>query len=283
MKTKNIICLIGLFSLVNLNLFAQIKMPQASPNSEISQQVGLTTLHLEYSRPSKKDRKIFGELVPFGKVWRTGANNPTTIEFDTDIKVNGRTLKAGKYAIYSIPEKKEWTIIFSNNTELWGAMGYDPSDDALRINVPVNKLKKPVESMEIHFSDLTDSGAQFNLSWDKTTVNFKIEMEVDRVVMSQITSLLIDKESNDPGLLFQAANYYYTQGKDLSLASEWVAKSVETDPKYYTVHLQAKIQAALGNTSEAIAAAQKSMEMAEEAGNPDYVALNQRLINTIKK
>lgn len=125
-------------------------------------------------------------MVPFGKVWRTGANNPTSLEFDIDIKVNGLPLKAGKYAMYTIPEKKSWTIIFSNNTELWGAMGYDPSDDALRINVPVTKLKSPVESMQISFTELTDSGAQLNIAWDKTSVGFTIEMEVDRVVMDQI-------------------------------------------------------------------------------------------------
>jgi len=265
-----------------VSLFAQIKMPQASPNSKVSQQIGLTMIHLEYSRPSKKNRKIFGELVPFGSVWRTGANNPTTLSFDTDIKVNGQSLKAGKYAIYTIPEKKTWSIIFSKNTELWGAMGYNPSDDALRLNVPIKKLKKEVESMKIDFSNLTDSGAQLNISWDKTSVGLAIEMEVDRVVMSQIKELLIDQESIDAGLLFQAANYYYNQGKDLNSAIDWVSKSVETDPKYYTVHLKAKIQAALGNKSKAIATAQESMEMAKAEGNPDYVALNRRLIDSLK-
>jgi tetratricopeptide (TPR) repeat protein len=256
-------------------------MPQASPNSKISQQVGLTTIHLNYSRPGKKNRKIFGELVPFGSVWRTGANNPTTLEFDIDLKVNGLPLRAGKYAMYTIPEKKSWTIIFSNNTELWGAMGYDPADDALRINVPVNKLKKTVETMKISFSKLTDSGAQLNIAWDKTSVGFQIEMEVDEVVMRQIKELLIDRESNDPGLLFQAANYYYKQEKDLNKALAWVTKSVEIDPKYYTLHLKAKILAALGRKKEAVSTAQVSMKLAEEAGNPDYVALNQRLIDTL--
>lgn len=281
MKTKNFVCLLLLFTIVQLNAFSQIKMPQASPNSKVSQQIGLTTIHLDYSRPGKKDRKIFGELVPFGKVWRTGANNPTTLEFDIDLKVNGLPLKAGKYALYTIPEKKSWTIIFSNNTDLWGSMGYDPADDALRINVPVEKLKTAVESMQISFSNLTDSSAILNIAWDKTSVGFEMEMEVDTVVMDQIKELLIDKESNNAGLLFQAANYYYKQEKDLNTALKWVTKSVENDAKYYTVHLKAKILAALGRKQEALSTAQVSMKLAEEAGNQDYVALNQRLINAL--
>lgn len=282
MKTKNLICLIVLLCIVQMSAYAQIKMPQASPNSKISQQVGLTMLHLDYSRPGKKGRKIFGELVPFGSVWRTGANNPTTLEFSEDVTVNGQPLTAGKYAIYTIPEKNEWTIIFTRNTELWGAIGYNPSDDALRIKVPVKKLKKTVESMEIRFSDLTDSGATLNILWDKTSVGMDIEMEVDEVVMKQIKALLIDQESSDAGLMFQSANYYYNHDKDLNTAIEWITKSVEMDPKYYTVHLKAKIQAALGNKESAIATAEESMKMAMEANNPDYVALNQRLIDSLK-
>jgi hypothetical protein len=282
MKKKNLICLIVLLSLAQISTYGQIKMPQASPDCKISQQVGLTVLHLDYSRPGKKGRKIFGELVPFGKIWRTGANNPTTLEFSEDIKVNGQALAAGKYAIYSIPGKREWTIIFSNKTTLWGAMGYDPADDALRVRVSVDKLKKTVESMEISFSDLTDSGATLNISWDKTSVGMAIEMEVDQVVMRQIKASLIDQDSNDAGLMFQSANYYYNHDKDLNLALDWIKKSVAMDPRYYTVHLKAKILAALGNKEEAITTAEASMEMAREANNPDYVALNQRLIGSLK-
>ncbi|WP_291368967.1 DUF2911 domain-containing protein [Cyclobacterium sp.] len=257
-------------------------MPQASPSSKVVQQVGLTEIHLDYSRPGKKGRKIFGELVPYGKVWRTGANNPTTLEFDTDIKVNGQNLAAGKYAFYTVPNKNQWTLIFSNKTELWGAMGYDAKDDALRVTVPVNKLKKPVESMTIQFAELTDSGATLQLAWDKSQIGFRIETEVDPVVMKQIKTMLIDQDSDNPGLYFQAANYYFTNDKDLDTALEWINKSVDADPKYYIVHLKAKIQAALGMKMEAIATAEQSMELAREANNPDYVSLNERLISSLK-
>ncbi|MFO7822480.1 MAG: DUF2911 domain-containing protein [Cyclobacterium sp.] len=282
MKTKNLLFLITILSLIQINGFAQIKMPQASPSSKVVQQMGLTEVHLDYSRPSKKGRKIFGELVPFGQVWRTGANNPTTLEFDTDIKVNGQNLPAGKYAFYTIPDKKQWTVIFSKKTELWGAMGYDANDDALRVSVPVNKLRKPVESMSIQFADLTDTGATLQLAWDKSQIELRMETEVDPVVMKQIRELLIDQDSDNPGLYFQAANYYFTNDKDLDTALEWVNKAVDADPKYYIVHLKAKIQAALGMKSEAIATAQQSLELAKEANNPDYVGLNERLIASLK-
>ncbi|SHM86047.1 Protein of unknown function [Cyclobacterium lianum] len=282
MKTKNVLFLVTILSLIQINGFAQIKMPQASPGSQVMQQVGLTEMHLAYSRPGKKDRKIFGELVPFGQVWRTGANNPTTLEFDTEIEVEGQPLPAGKYALYTVPGKSAWTVIFSKNTELWGAMGYDQADDALRVNVPVEKLKKPVETFTIQFAALTDTGATLQLSWDKSQVGVRIETEVDPVVMKQIRELLIDQDSDNPGLYFQAASYYYTNDKDLDTALEWVNKSVDADPKYYIVHLKAKIQASLGMKSEAIATAQQSLEMATEANNPDYVALNERLIASLK-
>ena len=282
MKTKKMLFLIAILSLVQFSASAQISMPQASPSSKISQQMGLTVLHLDYSRPGKRDRKIFGELVPYGQVWRTGANNPSTIEFDADITVNGKALPAGKYALYSIPGKSQWTVIFSKNTELWGAMGYDSSDDALRIQVPAQKLKEPVETMTMAFADLTDTGATLHLSWDKTQIGFRLESEVDPIVMKQIKELLIDQENDNPGLYFQAANYYFTNDKDLTTALEWISKSVEKDPKYYTVHLMAKIQAKLGMKAEAEETAKKSMNMAEEANNPDYIGLNERLIESLK-
>lgn len=282
MKTKKMLFLATILSLVQLVAFAQINMPPASPNSKVSQQMGLTVLHLDYSRPGKKGRKIFGELVPFGQVWRTGANNPSTLEFDTDIRVNGHELPAGKYALYTIPGKKQWTVIFSTKTELWGAMGYSAEDDALRIEVPAKKQKPVVETMTIQFMDLSDTGATVNLAWDKTQIEFRIESEVDPIVMKQIRELLIDQEPDNPGLYFQAANYYFTNDKDLNTALEWITKSVDQDAKYYTVHLKAKIQAKLGMDAEAIATAEQSKTMAEEAENPDYVGLNKRLIESLK-
>ncbi len=260
----------------------QIEMPQASPAATIAQKIGLTDVRIEYSRPSTKGRKIFGELVPYGQVWRTGANAATIIHFSTDVKIEGNAVPAGSYALYSIPDRNEWTIILSTNTKLWGAVGYNQGDDLLRFKVKPGKTGQKYETMEIGFVDMSDTGATVAIKWEQVRVRFRIETEVDDIVMSQIKTLIIDQQPSNPGLYYQAANYYFTTGKDMNMAHEWIKISVESDPKYWTMHLKAKIELALGMKKEAISSANKSMEMANEAKNPDYVGLNERLIKSIK-
>jgi len=281
MRAKLLMPIILLF-MISLVQAQQIQMPQASPAAQISQKVGLTDVSVEYSRPSMKGRKIFGELVPFGQVWRTGANAATLLTFSTDVKIEGNDLPAGTYALYSIPGKDLWTIIISSNTKLWGAVGYDQSDDVMRFMVKPGKTGQRYETMEINFVDMTDTGASLAIKWENTRVKFRIETEVDDIVMSQIKELVIDQEAQNPGLYYQAANYYFTNNKDLNQAYEWITKSVEDDPKYWTMHLKAKIELGLGLKKEARESAQKSMEMAREAKNPDYVGLNERLIRSIR-
>jgi hypothetical protein len=215
-------------------------------------------------------------------VWRTGANAATIINFKNEAKVEGNLIPAGSYALYSIPGKTEWTIILSKNTKLWGAVGYDPKDDLVRFKVKSGKTGQKYETMEINFVDMTDTGATIAMKWENTRVKFRIETEVDSIVMAEIKALVIDKEADNPGLLYQAANYYFTNNKDMNQAFEWITKSVSQDPKYWTMHLKAKIELALGKKKEAIESATKSMEMAKEAKNPDYVGLNERLIKSIK-
>ncbi|MCH7409840.1 DUF2911 domain-containing protein [Belliella sp. DSM 111904] len=260
----------------------QIDMPQASPAATISQKIGLTDVKIEYSRPSTKGRKIFGELVPYGQVWRAGANAATVIEFSTPVKVEGNNVPAGSYAIYAIPEKNEWTYILSTNTKLWGAVGYNAEDDFLRFKVKAGKTGQKYETMEIGFTDMTDTGASVVFKWEMVKAEFRIETEVDPIVMDQIKKLVIDQEPTNPGLYYQAANYYFTNKKDMNKALEWINKSVDSDPKYWTAHLKAKIELELGKKKEAIETAKMSMEMAKEAKNPDYVGLNERLIKSIK-
>ncbi len=274
---------LAILLLAGMSAFAQqIQMPQASPSAKIAQKVGLTDVTVDYSRPSTKGRKIFGELVPYGEVWRTGANGATIISFSTDVEIDGKKVPQGQYALYSIPGKSEWTIILSKDTKLWGAIGYNPDNDLMRFKAVPEKLSRVYETFEISFNNMTDNGADLSIKWEQTRVDFPITTQVDAIVMAQIKELVIDKDATDPTLLYSAANYYFTNQKDIPQAYTWITKSVESDPKYWTMHLKAKIELNLGKKTEALESAKKSKEMAIEAKNPDYVSLNDRLIKSIK-
>ena len=257
-------------------------MPQASPSSKIIQKVGLTDVTVDFSRPSTKGRKIFGELVPFGEVWRTGANGATILNFSTEVSISGTKVPAGSYALYSIPGKTSWTMILSKNTKLWGAIGYDSKDDILRFSATPEKTSRMYDSFEISFAKLTDSSADLSIKWEQTRVEFTIQTEVDPIVMGDIKKQVIDAQSTNPALLYQAANYYFTSNKDLNQAYTWIKQSTGSDPKYWTLHLQAKIELSLGKKTEALESATKSKKLAEEGKNLDYVGLNDRLIKSIK-
>ena len=282
MTNKFSLALLTMLLISFVSFSQQIPMPQASPSSQITQQFGLSTVTVDYSRPSTKGRKIFGELVPYGQVWRTGANSATQLNFSTDVTIGGQKVPAGTYALYAIPGKSEWTLILSKKTELWGAIGYNEADDQLRFKAKPSKTKQKSESFEISFNEITENSTQLSLNWENTKVAFKIVSEVDPIVMAEIQKQVIDAKSTDPALLFQAASYYFTASKDLNQAYSWVKESTEADPKYWTVHLRAKIELALGMKTEALDSATKSKEIAIEEKNPDYVALNERLIKSIK-
>lgn len=282
MKKFSLIFFLAVFAALESSFAQQLQMPQASPSASISQKVGLTDVQVIYSRPSTRGRKIFGELVPYGQIWRTGANSATTLDFSTDVMIDGKTVPAGKYALYTIPGKNEWTIVLSKNTELWGALGYSDADDLMRFKVSPNKLSRKYETFEISFNNMTDNAADLSMKWENTRVDFRISTEVDPIVMAQIQEMVIDTKTENPSLLYASANYYFTNNKDLNQAYEWIKASTASDPKYWTMHLKAKIEVALGKNSEALASAKESMKLAEEAKNPDYIALNERLMKSIK-
>lgn len=271
------------FILLGMTAIAQqLQMPQASPSAKIAQKVGLTDVTVDYSRPSTKGRKIFGELVPFDQVWRTGANGATILSFSTEVKLGGVTVPAGSYALYSIPGKASWTIILSKNTKLWGAIGYDAKDDVLRFEASPAKTSRMYDSFDISFNKLTDNSADLSIKWEQTRVDFTIQTDVDPIVMADIKKQVIDSQSSNPALLYQAANYYFTSNKDANQAYAWIKQSTESDPKYWTLHLRAKIELSLGKKTEALESATKSKNLAIENKNPDYVGLNERLIKSIK-
>ncbi|MDX5347186.1 MAG: DUF2911 domain-containing protein [Hymenobacteraceae bacterium] len=258
----------------------RIEMPQPSPLSTVSQKIGLAEVTVTYSRPSMKDRKIFGDLVPYNKMWRTGANASTKIKFSDDMLVEGQKVPAGEYALYTIPGQNEWTVVLHKNLKHWGDGGpdYNQAEDQLRVKVKPKKTPQPVETFTIDFANLTTESAEMQLMWENVMVPVTLKNEVDSKVMAQIQEKVVKGTNVDPGLYYSAASYYYNNGKDAKQALEWVKKANEKDPKFYTLHMQAKIEAKTGDYKNAIKTAEKSMKMAKEANNPDYVALNEKAI-----
>ena len=240
----------------------------------------MSSIKLTYSRPNVKGRKIFGALIPFGQVWRTGANAPSKLTFADDVMLEGKLVPAGEYALYSIPGKDVWTIILSKNTKLWGAMGYQESDDLVRVEVKPVALKKPVESFSIGFERVMANSCELQLIWDKTLVPVKITTDIDSKIMAGIDAAM--QGASKP--FYQAANYYFDTNKDLKKAYEWIQEATSANPKaYWMEHLKAKIQLKMGLKAEAIESAKRSSTLAEAEKNQDYVVLNQQLIAKAQK
>ncbi|PIQ49041.1 MAG: hypothetical protein COW03_06950 [Cytophagales bacterium CG12_big_fil_rev_8_21_14_0_65_40_12] len=270
--------------LVSFMAMAQIMMPPASPTFEVKGTVGLATVKVVYSRPSAKGRVVAGNLIPYNEVWRTGANSPTLISFSEAVKLNGNAVPAGEYALYTQFTEKVATIILSKNTKLWGAMGYQQSDDLLRFDVEVKHPSSMYETFTISFSDFTMNSANLNLKWEHTKAMFTIESDVDAKVMADIKAQVIDATPSNAGVYFQAATYYFDTDRDSKLALTWVDKAIAggQGSEYWVYHLKAKLQAKLGDKKGATETAKLSMDLAQKGGNPDYVRLNEKLIASMK-
>jgi hypothetical protein len=264
--------------------FAQIKTPSASPTAKISQGVGLMNMDVEYSRPSAKGRKIFGDLVPFGEMWRTGANASTKVTFSEKAMAGNISLEKGTYALYTIPEKTTWTIIFYKNTSIWGApqpKDFKEEDVAARFSVPAQSLSSKVETFTIEIANLRNDGADLEVMWENTKVIIPIKMDTDSKVMADIQSTMAGPK---PGDYYAAARYYYEEKKDMKQALEWVNASLEKGgDKFWILRLKANIQAELKMYKDAIATAAKSTELAKADGNTDYPRMNDESIADWKK
>lgn len=271
-----------LLSLVLSNFaFGQgIKMPSPSPTQTIKQEFALSEISVTYSRPSAKGRAIFGDLVKYDTIWRTGANASTKITFGEEVKINGTSVPAGQYSLFTRPGKSEWEIILSKNLETWGAMGYKPDSDLMRFKVKSSNLPNHVETFTILFANVKPTSADLQLQWEKTQVSFTISAEIDSKVMASIDEAM--KGEKKP--YFQAAAYYFETNRDLNKALEWVNEAVKAEPKAFWIeHLKAKIQLKLKDYKGATASAESSKLKAKEQGNGDYVALNDKLIAEAKK
>ncbi len=256
---------------------AQVKTPAASPLSKVEQSVGMTDVSIEYSRPSAKDRTIFGDLVPYGKKWRTGANRATKISFSTDVNVGGVDLAAGKYALYSMPGEASWDIYFYTDTSGGGVPSdWDDEKVAASFSVKPSRSAMMVETMLINLNNLRNDGATIDICWENTVVSIPLSVPSDKLVMESIEKTMAGPSGND---YYNAARYYRESGKDLDKALTWMNKSLEMNgERFWTLRQKALLLADMGKKSEAIEIAKRSIELAKEAGNDGYVKSNTQSI-----
>jgi len=254
---------------------AQIKTPAPSTFQKTEQIVGLTNITLEYSRPNVKGRKIFGGLEDYGKVWRTGANENTKLTFSTDFMVDGKTIKAGTYALYTIPREENWDIILYSDATNWGTPRvWDETKIAAKTTVTAQQMPMLIETFTITFDDITNNSAVLGILWENTYVGLKFETATDKMVSKNIENVMNGPSAND---MYAAAVYYLQANKDIKKAQTWIDEAVKMTsdaPKFWYLRQQSLIHAKAGNTKGAIAAAKASLKYAEKANNTGYIKMN---------
>lgn len=273
---RKIIVMLALV-VANFVVEAQVKTPQSSPSAKVEQVVGLTTVQVEYSRPSAKGRTVYGDLVPFGKMWRTGANANTTISFTEDVKVGGKDLKKGKYALYTTPKADSWDVIFYTDTNNWGLPEtWNESNVALKITVKPETLTKSVESLSIFFNNLTNDSGVIELAWERTMIAIPFTVPTQETALKSIEKTLAGPSAGD---YFSAAQYYYQTNSDMTKALSWVNSAISNSPKdrdvpFWYLRLKSLIQAKNGDKKGAISTAKESLALSVKAGNGDYEKMN---------
>ena len=263
-----------LFLSVAVFATAQIEAPQPSPKAKVMQTVGLTDVTVEYSRPAMKGRDIFGGLVPYGKLWRTGANENTMITFSDEVKFGGKNVEAGTYAIYTKPGKDQWEIMLYTDTNNWGNPAeWDPSKIAASVMAKTEKLNMPQESWTIAINELSMDGAHLQMMWDETLVRVPFTVPTQAKTMANIKRAMSGPSAND---YYQAAAFYLEADQDMDQAHEWITKATEMNPKAFWIFTRKSlIEEKMGNKQAAIASAKKALALAKERGNQDYVKINQ--------
>lgn len=265
---------------------AQLQTPSASPNATVSTVIGLTDVKISYARPRMKGRKIFGEggdfLVPYGKLWRTGANSGTRISFSDDVKVEGAAIAKGEYLLFTVPGAMEWTINLYSDVSLGGNVeGYDKSKEVASFKVKSDRLTERVEMFTVNITDINDnsSAGKVQLAWENTSVKFGVTVDFDSKVMKAIDAAT----QVNPSVYGQAATYYFENGKDLKKALEWINIACNANPDAYWLLLtKARIQKGLGDKAGATATSNLSKAAATKAKNADYIKMNDDLLRTLK-
>ncbi len=270
----SIVCLF-----ISIGMNAQVKMPAPSPTQAIKQDFAMGNIELTYSRPSAKGRKVFGDLVPYNKLWRTGANGATIIKFSDPVEIKGKRVDTGSYALYTIPGAESWEIILNKGLKNWGVDGYKESEDVIRIMVEPMKMKNNIETFTMQFADIKGESCELHIMWAKTAVVIPITASIREKVKAQIEAAMQTEKKP----YWQAAQFYNEYEKNSTKALEYASKAVEANPKAFWMWLyKARIQKDLGDKAGALVSAQKSLELATAEKNDDYIKMNEELIKKLK-
>lgn len=245
---------------------SELTLPRVSPNAKISQTIGLTDFTLTYSRPGVKGRKIWGELVPYGEVWRTGANEATTFECSDAVTIGGKTLPAGTYSFYTLPTAGEWDVIFSNAKGAWGSNEYTPEKDALRLKAKPQEAPNQ-EWMTIGFENLTPSSGDLVVRWEKLAISVPVQVNTNEKAMANIRAALAERKSDDWSTLHRAAQYCFNAEINMDEAVKWEEQSVATKETYANLSLLADMKMKAGKAKEAIAMAEKALQVGKDDPN----------------
>lgn len=274
---KSLILHLWILVAINTSLYAQaLKTPAGSPLQTIKQVFALSDITVEYSRPSAKGRVVFGDVVPFGKIWRTGANASTKLTFGEDVTIDGKAIKAGTYGLYTLPNKNSWEIMLYNDTKLGGNVKeYKSENEVARFKATPSVMQDRTETFTIEFANITPTSVNIDLVWEKTRVGFTVKAEIDAKIMDNIETVM----ATDARPYYQSASYYYENNKDLQKALTWVTKATEINPKAHWIWaMKAKIHAKMNDKNGAFTAAQQALTLAKAAEDGAYIKIAEKIL-----
>ena len=276
---KKILPIFIAFVLFTAAAAAQVKMPASSPTQTVKQDFGMGTIEIIYSRPNTKGRKVYGDLVPYNKLWRTGANAATKITFTDAVEAGGKKIDTGTYVLYTIPGFDMWEIILNKGVSNWGIDGYKEGQDVIRFKTVPQKMRTNYETFTMEFANIKPESCDLQIMWEKTVVTIPVTSNIKDRLKAQIDkAMLTDKKP-----YWQAAQFYKEYDDNLNKALDNCTKAIEEDKKAYWIYLyKAKIQQEMGDKAGAKISAQKSLELAKEANNEDYVKMNEQLLKKLR-
>ena len=278
---KKLLIISTVFSCLFLNtVLAQVKFPAASPTQTIKQDFGMGNIELTYSRPSAKGRKVFGDIVPMDKLWRTGANAATKITFDNPVEIGGKKIDTGSYILYTIPGEDNWEVILNKGLKNWGVDGYKETEDVVRFKVPATKSTANIETLTMQFANVKAESCDLQVMWEKRAIAIAITTNIKDKIRAQLNAAMLTEKKP----YWQAAQFYNDFDKNLPKALENISKATEENPKaFYMFLYKARIQKEMGNNAAALETSKISLALSKEAKNEDYVRMNEQLQKDLKK